>query len=35
MSSRIDTGFLRNLPVWDPLRDHPRLQELLEEFEVD
>ena len=35
MPSRIDTGFLRNHPVRDPLRDHPRFQALLEEYEVE
>jgi serine/threonine-protein kinase len=31
----LSVGALRNHPNWDPLRDHPRFQALLEEYEVD
>ena len=31
----LSVGLLRLDPVWDPLRDHPRFQALLEEYEVD
>ena len=31
----ISVGLLRLDPVWDPLRDHPRFQALLEEYEVE
>jgi hypothetical protein len=31
----LDVGQLRNHPTWDPLRDHPRFQALLEEYEQE
>jgi serine/threonine protein kinase/tetratricopeptide (TPR) repeat protein len=31
----LSTGVLRLDPAWDPLRDHPRFQALLEKYEVD
>jgi len=31
----LSVGLLRLDPVWDPLRDHPRFQALLEEYEVE
>jgi len=33
--SLLPVGLLRLHPVWDPLRDHPRFQALLEKYEVD
>jgi len=33
--SFLSVGLLRLDPVWDPLRDHPRFQALLEEYEID
>jgi len=33
--SLLSVGLLRLDPVWDPLRDHPRFQALLEEYEVE
>ena len=33
--SFLSVGLLRLDPVWDPLRDHPRFQALLEEHEVE
>ena len=29
MPSRVSIGWLRIDPFWDPVRDHPRFQELL------
>jgi len=31
----IAVGRFRHHPDWDPLRDHPRFQALLEEYEVE
>jgi serine/threonine-protein kinase len=31
----LSVGLLRIDPVWDPLRDHPRFQALLEKYEVE
>ena len=31
----LSVGLLRLDPVWDPLRDHPRFQALLEKYEVE
>ena len=31
----LSVGLLRLDPVWDPLRDHPRFQTLLEKYEVE
>jgi len=31
----LTVGELRNHPVWDPLRDHPRFQALLEKYDTD
>ena len=31
--SGLNVGFLRQHPYWDPLRDHPRFQALLEEYD--
>jgi len=33
--SWLSVGLLRLDPVWDPLRDHPRFQALLEEYEIE
>jgi serine/threonine-protein kinase len=33
--SGLNVGFLREHPHWDPLRDHPRFQALLEKYEED
>jgi non-specific serine/threonine protein kinase len=33
--SLLTVGYLRHHPVWDPLRDHPRFQALLEKYEVE
>ena len=33
--SMLSVGLLRLDPVWDPLRDHPRFQALLEKYEVE
>jgi serine/threonine-protein kinase len=30
----LSTGLLRLDPVWDPIRDHPRFQEILEKYDV-
>jgi hypothetical protein len=32
--SSLTVGWLRVHPYWDPLRDHPRFQALLEEYET-
>jgi tetratricopeptide (TPR) repeat protein len=32
---RLSVGLLRLDPVWDPLRDHPRFQALLEEYDTN
>jgi len=32
--SHLSVGLLRLDPVWDPLRDHPRFQALLEKYDV-
>ena len=31
----MSVGLLRLDPVWDPLRDHPRFQALLEKYDTD
>jgi hypothetical protein len=31
--STLNVGFLREHPFWDPLRDHPRFQALLEKYD--
>ena len=33
--SLVNVGWLRVHPWWDPLRDHPRFQALLEKYEVN
>ncbi len=33
--SDLSIGLLRLDPAWDPLRDHPRFQALLEKYKVD
>jgi len=34
ISSLLSAGLLRVEPYWDPLRDYPRFQTLLEQYEV-
>ena len=34
MPTGLSVGLLRLDPVWDPLRDHPRFQEILEKYDV-
>ena len=34
MPCSLSTGLLRLDPVWDPLRDHPRFQEILEKYDT-
>jgi len=33
--SKLTVGYLRVHPAWDPLRDHPRFQALLEEYDTN
>jgi TolB-like protein/Flp pilus assembly protein TadD/predicted Ser/Thr protein kinase len=33
--SRLNVGFLREHPCWDPLRDHPRFHALLEKYDTN